>query len=106
MLQFVYGRDLGRTAILCPREVDHFRRSWADHGRCTAIMVGSTMWLSVYMPHSCRDEVGYIEALDTVRATLTEGKKAGAVDFFIGGVRLGSTGEDLHGLDSIDWHGL
>ena len=45
-------------------------------------MVGSTMWLSVYLPHSYRDEVGYIEALDTVRATLTEGKKAGAVDFF------------------------
>ena len=60
-------------------------------------MVGSTMWLSVYMPHSCRDEGDYIEALDTVRATLTEGKK----------VRLGNTGEeDLHGLDSIDWYGL
>ena len=63
-------------------------------------MVGSTMLLSVYMPHSCRDEGDYIEALDTVRATLTEGKKqAGAVDFIIGGdinieVRLGSTGED------------
>ena len=38
-----------------------------------------------------------------MRATLTEGKKAGAVDFFVGGdvnieVRLGSTGEDLRGL--------
>ena len=27
----------------------------------------------------------YIEGLETVRATLTEGRKAGAVDFFIGG---------------------
>ena len=24
----VYGRDHGRTAILCSREVNHFRRSW------------------------------------------------------------------------------
>ena len=67
-------------------------------------MVGSTMWLSVFMPHSCRDEVGYIEALDTVRATLTEAKKAGAVDNTE--VRLGVSEEDLHGLDSIDWYGL
>ena len=68
------------------------------------------MLLSVYLPHSCRDEGDHIEALVSVRGTLTEGKKAGAVDFFIGGdiniVRLGSRGEDLHGLDSIDWYGL
>ena len=62
------------------------------------------MWLSVYMPHSCRDGKDYIEALDTVSATLTEGKKAGADDNIE--VRLGSAGEDLHGLDSIDWYGL
>ena len=37
------------------------------------------------MSHSGYDEVDYIEALDSVRATLTEGKRAGAVDFFIGG---------------------
>ena len=37
------------------------------------------------MPHSGRDEEDYIEALETVRATLTEGRKAGAIDFFIGG---------------------
>ena len=58
-------------------------------------MVGSTMLLSVCMPHSGRDEEDYIEALETVRATLTEWKKAGAADFFIGGdlnieFRLGS----------------
>ena len=52
----VYGNDHGRTAILCPREVNHFSRSWADHERCTAIMVGSTMLLSVFVPHSGRDE--------------------------------------------------
>ena len=42
------------------------------------------MLLSVCMPHSGRDE-DHIEALETVRSTLTEGKKARAVDFFIGG---------------------
>ena len=40
------------------------------------------MLLSVRMPHSGRDEEDYIEAV--ARTTLTEGKKAGAGDFFIG----------------------
>ena len=48
------------------------------------------MLLSAKMPHSGRDEEDYIEALETVRATLFEEKKAGAVDFF--------------GLDSIEWY--
>ena len=43
------------------------------------------MLLSVNMPHSGRDEVDHVEALESVRATLTEGKRAGAVGFFIGG---------------------
>ena len=82
----------------------------ADHEKCTAIMVGSSMLLSVSMPHSGRDEADYIEALETVRATLTEGREAGAIDFFIGGeinieLRLGNAGEDLHGPDSIEWNG-
>ena len=78
----VYGTDHGRTAMLCPREVNHFRRSWVDNERCTAILVGSTMLFSVFMPRSGRDEVEYIEALELVRATLTEGKRMGAVVFF------------------------
>ena len=43
------------------------------------------MLLSVYMLHSGRDVVDYIEALESVRAALMEGKRMGAVDFFIGG---------------------
>ena len=43
------------------------------------------MLLSVYMPHSGRDEEDDIGALGTVRATLTEGRQAGAIAFFIGG---------------------
>ena len=61
------------------------------------------MLLSVHMPHSGRDEEDYIEALETVRATLTEEKRAFAVEFFIGGDlnierRLDNTGGDLHRL--------
>ena len=42
---------------------------------------------------------------------LVEGRKAGAVDFYIGGdfnieLRLGIADEDLHGLDSIEWCGM
>ena len=33
------------------------------------------MLLSVFLPHSDRDEEYYIEALETVRATLIEGRK-------------------------------
>ena len=56
---------------------------------CTAIMVSSTMLLSVHLRHSGHDEVDYLEALEVVRDTLTKGKRAGAADFFIGGA-LGS----------------
>ena len=41
------------------------------------------MLLSVFVPHSGCDEVDCIEALETVRVTLTGGKRAGAVDFLI-----------------------
>ena len=44
-------------------------------------MVETMMLHSVYMPHSGRDEEDFIEAIETVTATLTEGGKAGAVDF-------------------------
>ena len=64
----VYGIDYGWTAILCPREVDHFRRTWVDNGRCTAVEVGTTMLLSVYMPYSGY-EVDHIDASESVRAT-------------------------------------
>ena len=106
----VYGRDHTRTAILCPREVNHVRRSWTDHERCATIMVGSSMLFSENVPHSGRDEEDHIDALEMVRATLIEGRKAGAVDFFIGvdiniELRLGNAGEDLHGFASIEWCG-
>ena len=77
----VYGRVHGRTAILCPREVIHFRRSWVDTERCTAILVGATMLRSVKMPHSGNDEEEYIETLETVRNIMSDG----AVDLNIGG---------------------
>ena len=48
----VYGGDLGKTAILCPRQVCQFRRSSVSHARCTAILVGAMMTLSFYLPHS------------------------------------------------------
>ena len=40
---------------------------------------------SIYAAQWPRYEEDHVEALETVRATLTEGKKAGAVDIFIGG---------------------
>ena len=57
-----------------------------------------------------RDEEDYIEALETVKATLASWR-AGAVHFFIAGdvnieLRPGSAEEDLHGLDSFERRGL
>ena len=58
-----------------------------------------------------RDDEDYIEALGAVRNIMTEGRKTGAVDFYIGGdiniqMKPGNTGEDLWELDSIDWYGM
>ena len=69
------------------------------------------MLFSVFMPLCGRDEEDYIEVLEKVRATLTEEKKEGAVDFFFGGdlnieLRLDNVDDDLHSLDSIDWYGM
>ena len=69
------------------------------------------MLLSVNVPHSGYDEVDYIEALASVRAVLTEGKREGAVDFFIGGDlnierKLDIADDEQRGLDSIEWYGM
>ena len=53
----------------------------------------------------------YIEALESVRATLTEEKRAGAVDFFIGGdlnieLKLDIADDEHQALDSIEWYGM
>ena len=65
------------------------------------------MLLSVYLPHSGRDEKDYIEALETVRCTLTEERKAAAVDFFLGGdlsieFRLDNTDGDFQSFNRIE----
>ena len=77
----VYGRDLGKTAILCFRQVCQFRQSWVSHERCTAILVGAMMILSVHLPHSGFDEEDYFATLEAVRNITDQGKKLGAVDF-------------------------
>ena len=69
------------------------------------------MLLSVCMPHSGRDEVDHIEALELVRSTLTEGERAFAVDFFIGGglnieLRLDTADDEHQALDSIERYGM
>ena len=106
----VYGRDLGETAILCLRQVSHFRRSWIRHERVTAILFGFMMILSVYMPHSGCDEDDYITTLELVRDIMGQGKKMGAVDFIGGDIniepRLSTDHEDLQGLEGIDWYGI
>ena len=109
----VYGRDHDRTAILCPREVNHFRRSWADHERCTAIMVGSTMLLSVYMPHSDRDEggphrgAGYGEGHPDRRQAMRVPSISLLAAISDIELRLGNAGEDSFDfLNSIEWYGL
>ena len=61
------------------------------------------MLLSVYMPHSGGYEDDLIEALSVVRNIMTEGRMAGAVDFYIGGdiniqMKLGNTGDERYGM--------
>ena len=69
----------------CAHEISRFRRSWVDHQRCTAILVGSSMLLAFFLPHSGHDEEDYIATLETVRSIMNEGRKMGAVDVLIRG---------------------
>ena len=67
--------------------------------------------LSVYLPHSGLDEEDHFATLEAVRNIMDEGKKLGAVDFFIGGdinieLKLEPGDEDLQGLDGIGWYGI
>ena len=69
------------------------------------------MLLSVYVPHSGYDEVDNFGALESVRAALTEGKREGAVDFFVGGdlnieLKLDIADDEHRGLGSIEWYGM
>ena len=85
--------------------------SLVNHERCTAILVGAMMILSVYLPHSGFDEEDYFAMHEAVRNVMDEGKKLEAVDFFIGGdinveLKLSPGDEDLQGLDGIQWYGI
>ena len=73
--------------------------------------VGSMMVLSVYLSHGGHDQACCITDLDLARIIMDEGKNVGAKDFFIGGdlsteFRLEGGGEELQGLDSLDWYSL
>ena len=64
----------------------------------------------LYMSHSGHDEEDCIATLEAVRNNMNEGRKLGAVDFYIGGginieLKLEDTGENIRGLDGIDWYG-
>ena len=63
---YIVVMTMGEQPFCAREKVKHFRRSWVDSDRCTAIMVGTMMLLSENMPHSGRDEEDYIEALETV----------------------------------------
>ena len=67
--------------------------------------------MSVYLPHSGYDEEDYFATLEAVWDIMGEGKKLGAVDFFIGGdinieLKLEPGDEDHQRLDGIDWYGI
>ena len=63
------------------------------------------------MSHSGHDEEDCIATLEAVRNNMNEGRKLGAVVFYIGGginieLKLEDNGENIRGLDGIDWYGL
>ena len=63
----VYGCDHGKKAILCLQDVCQVRRSWESYERCTAILVGTMMILSVYMRLKRPRRGNYISELELVR---------------------------------------
>ena len=81
----VDGCDQGKTAVVCPGLVGQLRRSWDRYERCTAILIGFMMVLSVYMPHGRYDEENHVTELEFVKSIMEEEKKMEAKDFFLGG---------------------
>ena len=80
------------------------RHSWECHERYSAVLIGSLMMLSVYMPRGGYDGEDFFTELELVE----EGKRMGVKDFPIGGdlnigLKLETDGDGLEfkGLDSL-----
>ena len=71
------GCDQCKTAILCPGQVCQVCRSWESYERCTAILVGSMMVLSDYMPRGGYDEENSIAELEIVKIIMEEENMGG-----------------------------
>ena len=55
----MYGKDCGRTAIVCLERLQGISQSCNDFGRCAALLVKSVLLLSVHSPHDGCDEKVY-----------------------------------------------
>ena len=104
LVYIVHGCHHGgiSIAILSPREVNDFRRSWVDHERWTAILLGSSMLPSVFFAAQCSDEEDYIETQETVRNIMANCQNDEGCRFRYRW-RYQFPDEDLQVLDSIVW---
>ena len=67
------------------KQVCQVRRSWDRNGGRTAVLLGSMMILSVFVPHGGYDEENYIAELEIVKIVMEKGGQITAEDFFNGG---------------------
>ena len=64
---------VGMRDWVCTGQVCQVRPSWEFHERCAAVLTGSLMVLSVYMPHGGYNEEDYITELELVKVIMGAG---------------------------------
>ena len=95
----IYGRPFGLATLLVSDRFFKIKRSWCTEERCTAVLFGSVMVMSVYAP-DCKKELKiYEKFVEDAKKILREGRREGAKSFYIAGdlnVELGllCTGDD------------
>ena len=72
--------------------------SWECHERCTAVLIGSLMFLSIYMPHGGYDAENCITEFERVNM-IEEGKALEVKDFLIGRDRWTLVGPSWNSKD-------
>ena len=80
-----HGNKNDYASLLVSDKFSTIKRSWETEERCTAILFGTTMVMSVYAPDSKKSPEMYGECIASVVEVLREGRKGGARNFYIAG---------------------
>ena len=72
-----YGDKHGHPTLLVLEQFCTMKRSWESEERCTAILFGTTMVMTVYAPDSKKSLEMYKKCVSSVVKVLREGRRGG-----------------------------